>query len=244
MTDLSIIIPVHNESARLPAAVEKLAAPIQPGITTEIILVENGSTDNTLEIAQAASAANPAIRVLSLAGRGKGAALRAGMLAARGAWRYMADCDFSTPFDWIDIFWSQRLTADIVIGDRENRASRRIGEPWRRHISGRVFNALVQALAVPGCHDTQCGFKLFSARAAQDLFTRSMLDSMALDVELLFLARRRGYTVKSIPVIWYYDTDSRVRFLHDTAAMVGDILAIRQNALFGLYDYVSLEVTV
>jgi hypothetical protein len=125
--------------------------------------------------------------------------------------------------------------ADIAIGSREAPGARRIGEPAHRHVMGRVFNWLVRAVAVPRIADTQCGFKAFRGAVARDLFARQRIDGWAFDVEVLFLAGQLGYSIKEVPITWRYDPSSRVRAVRDTIAMMRELLAIRWNAMRGMY---------
>jgi hypothetical protein len=160
------------------------------------------------------------------------------MLEAIGAWRFMADADLSMPPDNIGRFFAvlrESPSTDILIGSREAIGSRRIGEPWRRHAAGRLFNYLAQALGVPGIRDTQCGFKMFSAEAARALFPQTTIDGFAFDVELLFLARRSGFRIKEVGIEWHCRVDSRVSLWRGIAAF-GDIVRVRWNAWRGRYE--------
>jgi len=147
------------------------------------------------------------------------------------------DADFSMPVEEVrDLCSSIESGADIAIASREAPGSRRIGEPWRRHFMGRVFNWLVRVLALPGLSDSQCGFKAFRREVAMDLFRRQVIDGWAFDVEVLFIARRRGYSVKEVPITWRYDPSSRVRPVRDTLSMLGELIRLRLNAARGRYD--------
>ncbi len=236
---LSVVIPAHNESRRLPGTLPKVLEFLrsQP-YRSEVVIVENGSEDNTLEIAREFEAANPGVvRVFHEDERGKGLAVRRGMLEARGAYRFLSDADLSMPIEQVARFLPPRLeNFDIAIASRELPDSRRIGEPSYRHIIGRAFNLMVQAMALPGFKDTQCGFKCFRAEVAEDVFRFQTLPGMSFDVEVLFIARRRGYRIVEVPVDWYFDPDSRVRLVGDSLRMAWDLLTIRWNALRGVYD--------
>lgn len=168
---------------------------------------------------------------------GKGAAVRRGMLGARGAWRFMADADLAMPLDNLDRFLSLVNCAsppEVLIGSREAPGAQRRGEHWLRYLIGRVFNGYVRALVLPGIVDTQCGFKLFSAAAAEDLFRRVTVGGFAFDVELLVLARRAGYEIREVGIVWHGRTDSRVAVTRGAAAF-GDVLRVRWNAWTGKY---------
>jgi len=239
MPFLSIVIPAHNEASRLPASMEKILAFLaQQPYDAEVVIVENGSTDNTLALAQQFAEAHPdTVRVLHETRRGKGLAVQRGMLAARGDYRFLCDADLSMPIEEISRFLPPALEDfDIAIASRELPDSRRVNEPAYRHLVGRAFNLMVQAMALPGFQDTQCGFKCFRADVAEDVFRYQTLEGMSFDVEVLFIARRRGYRIVEVPITWYFDPDSRVRLVHDSLRMGIDLLTIRWNALRGRYD--------
>lgn len=234
---LSIIIPAHNEEARLPRALGQVFAFLekQP-YASEVIVVENGSTDRTLVIAQRFAANFPSLRVLHEDLAGKGRAVRRGMLEGRGEYRFFCDSDFSMPVEQINRFLPPAAQADIVIASREAPGAVRYHEPHYRHLTGRVFNALIRLLALPGLQDTQCGFKCFRADAAEDLFRRQTIMGWSFDVEILFIARQRGYTICELGIPWYFNPDSRVSVLRDSWRMLLDILSIRRKARRGVYD--------
>ncbi len=236
--DLSIVIPAYNEERRLPDAIRKVSSFLDRwDHMAEVLLVENGSRDRTGEIADAASLADRRFRALHVALPGKGRAVRAGMLDSRGRVVVFCDADFSMPVEELSrLFAAVEDGADIAIGSREVPGARRIGEPWMRHFMGRVFNMLVRLLAVPGLADTQCGFKAFRRQAAQDLFRRQVIDGWAFDVEVLFLAARRGYRVREVPITWRYDPSSRVSPLRDTIAMLRELMVVRWNAWSDRYS--------
>ena len=230
----SLVIPAYNESGRLRHTLQQCVAALDthpPG--WEIIVVDDGSTDDTRMVATEAAERDARIRVLAAPHGGKGAAVRRGMLEARGRLRFFADADLAVGLDQLPRFFE--ADADVVIGSREAPGARRIGEPVFRHLVGRAFNLIVRLIAVRGIRDTQCGYKLFSARAAELLFRLSRLDGFAFDVELLFLARRNGLTVREVPVTWHHRTGSRVRLQTGLMAFA-QILQIRWNDLRGRYD--------
>jgi len=234
---LSIIIPAHNEERRLPSSLRRIQTFVeQQPYESEILIVENGSHDRTAEVAEAFAAAHASARVLREARRGKGLAVRRGALAAKGEYRFICDADLSMPIEEVNRFLPPRLAAyDVAIASREAPGAIRYGEPIYRHWIGRGFNLLVRWLAVPGFHDTQCGFKCFRARAAEDLFRVQQLDGWTFDVELLFVALRRGYTVLEVPIPWYYFPGSRVHLVRDSLAMLTDLFRIRRNWSRGDY---------
>ena len=234
---LSLIIPAHNEANRLPTALEQACDYLdRQAYTSEVIVVENASNDGTLQIARDFAGRSKRIRVLEETRPGKGRAVRLGMLAARGRYRFMADADFSMPVEEIGRFLPPHIEgSDIVLGSREEPGAVRYGEPEYRHLGGRLVNLMIRLLALPGLHDTQCGFKLFRAEAAELLFRKQTLDSWSFDIEILFIARRLGLGMVEIPIPWYYHAESKVRPVQDAARMFSDILRIRRNARLGMY---------
>lgn len=235
---LSIIIPAHNEERRLPKTLERVLAYLerQP-YTAEVLVVENGSQDATFDIAQDFARRYANLRALQVPARGKGLAVRHGMLAAGGAYRFLCDADLSMPIEELARFLPPQLEGyDIAIASREAPGAIRYGEPAYRHFVGRVFNHLVRWLAVPGFHDTQCGFKCFRGEVAEDLFAVQRLTGLGFDVEVLFIAQRRGYRIVEVPIPWYFDPDSRVRLVRDSLAMFSDILRVHWNWRRGAYE--------
>ncbi len=236
---LSIIIPAHNEERRLPLSLTSIATFLQEQpYEAEILVVENGSEDNTTGIVQEFMERYPFIRLLTVETRGKGLAVKQGMLAAYGDYRFMCDADLSMRIEELANFipLAKDDGYDIVIGSREAPGAQRINEPEYRHLMGRVNNWIIKLMALRGFDDTQCGFKLFSRRAAEDLFAVQRTNGIGFDVELLFIAKRRGYKIYELPVMWYFDPESKMNLIDDTLAMLGEIWAIRQNWRKGLYD--------
>ena len=226
---LSVVIPAYNEERRLPGTLAAIGDYLRrQDYAWEIIVADDGSEDGTAARAREAAATIPSLRLLSLPHRGKGAAVKRGMLAAAGQYRFLCDADLSMPIEHLErLLPPGGPAADIVIGSREAAGARRIGEPWRRHLMGRVFNAMTRLLATPGIADTQCGFKVFSAAAAQALFPKQTLDGFAFDAEVLFLARRFGFTVAEVGVEWRYRAESKVRPFRDGWRTLRDLLIVR-----------------
>jgi dolichyl-phosphate beta-glucosyltransferase len=232
---LSVVIPAFNEARRLPATLarvgEHLAAQGRPH---EILVVDDGSSDGTADVARSAGAD---VRVLRHEpNRGKGYAVRRGMLAATGARRLMTDADLSTPIEEL-----ARLEAeldrgwDVAIGSRAVAGARvEVHQPAYREAMGRVFNVLVQVLLLPGLADTQCGFKLFTAGAADAAFRACRLDGFSFDVEALYVARLRGLRIAEVPVVWRNDAATRVSLGGGGTAFL-DLLRIRIAATRGAY---------
>lgn len=235
---LSIIIPAHNEESRLPRSLEQVFAFLeQQPYEAEVLVVENGSTDRTLEIARGYAPRHPNLRLIQTQARGKGLAVRLGMLAATGDYRFMCDADLSMPIEEVNRFIPPQLPdLDVAIGSREVKGARRYDEPLHRHLGGRFVNLLIRALILPSLQDTQCGFKCFRGAVAQDLFERQRQDGWSFDIELLYIAYRRGFRVIEIPVDWYYRSESKVSAVRDALRMINDIFRIRRNGRRGLYD--------
>jgi glycosyltransferase involved in cell wall biosynthesis len=234
---LSIIIPAHNEQSRLPQTLEQVVAFVKKqAFEVEVIVVENASRDNTLQVAQDFAARYPTICVIHEELPGKGRAVQKGMLAATGSYRFFADADFSMPVDQISRFLPPAIDVPVAIASREATGAVRYNEPWYRHITGRVFNSLIRLLVLHDLNDTQCGFKMFRADAAEELFPRQTLMGWSFDVELLYIARRRGYPILEMGVPWYFNPESKVNVLRDSWRMFTDLIKIRSNGRLGVYD--------
>jgi len=226
---LSVIVPTLNEESCIEDFLQRVSSFLESrGGSWEIVVVDDGSDDATVALVERAMSADPRIRLVKQPHRGKGAAVRRGMLAAHGAWRMMADADLSVaPGDWKPLLGaSAESDAEVIVGSREAAGARRIGEPLRRHIIGRVFNRAVQLLVLRGIDDTQCGFKLFRADVILSVFPHVTIDGLAFDVELLFLARRAGFRVREVGVIWVCRLDSRVNWSRGARAFA-DVVRIR-----------------
>ncbi len=240
---LSVVLPAYNEQARLPFTLSELGRYIaRRQLDCEVIVVDNGSTDATSVVVQQALAGfGGRLRLLRTDRRGKGLAVRSGMLAARGKVVLFADADLSWSLDELERFPAlvDELTP-VVIGSREGSGARRVDEPSYRHLMGRVFNRIVQWLALPGIEDSQCGFKAFSAEAAQAIFSLQTLAGFGFDVEILFLARRLGYGILVVPLRWEHKENSRVAPLSDTLRMLRDVARVRWRARRGGYERVSV----
>jgi dolichyl-phosphate beta-glucosyltransferase len=234
---LSIIIPAYNEEVRLPRALEQVFAFLEKQTyPAEVLVVENGSRDRTLEVAQGFTHSYPELQLLHEDQPGKGRAVRRGVLAARGEYRFIADADFSMPVEQIKRFLPPACTCDIAIASREAAGAIRYGEPDLRHLTGRVYNLLIRSLVLPGLQDTQCGFKCFRASVAEDIFPYQTLLGWSFDVELLAIARLRRYTISEIGIPWYYNSGSKIDVLQHSWRMFFDLLQIRRNIRQGVYD--------
>ncbi len=230
---LSVIIPAFNEEQRLPNTLEQVLAYLRDqSYRSEILVVENASQDNTYQVAkefaQDHNSADLPIEVIREPNRGKGNAVKRGIYAASGEYRFMCDADLSMPVTEINRFFPPELEDfDISIASREAPGAVRYNEPAYRHFVGRIFNTLIRVLALPELNDTQCGFKCFKAAIAEDLFRDLNITGWSFDVEILYLAQRRGYRIVEIPIPWYYNPDSHISVVKDSFQMAIDIFKIR-----------------
>ncbi len=235
---ISLVVPAYNEQGRLPATMKKLREYLtRQSFSYEVLVVDDGSHDGTAALVEEAMADFPGLRLLREPHRGKGHAVRQGMLAAEGRYVMFCDADFSMPVEEVPRFpEAMRESYDIAIASREVKGARRIGEPKHRHLMGRVFNLIVRVLAVRGLQDTQCGFKCFSRESAQKIFRMQVIDGFGFDVEVLYIARKLGIAITEVPVSWYYSPSSRVDPVRDTLRMFNDVLQVRSNDRRGLYE--------
>lgn len=244
---LSLVIPAYNEADRIGATVSAALAFLdaQP-FDTELILVDDGSSDATDQVARAAVGDRPGARVLTIPHGGKAAALRTGLLAASKEQVAFSDADLATPLSYLHGLRAALGTGcDVAIGSREGIGARRVGEPFYRHAMGRVFNGIVRLLLLPGIQDTQCGFKLFRTSTARTILRRARLYAdpetvvgprvTAFDVELLVVARCLGLRICVVPVVWTYGQRSKVHPVRDTWQNVRDVARVRINLWRGLY---------
>lgn len=234
---LSVVIPAYNEERRLPETLATIDAYLGGRTYTwEVVIADDGSEDGTAAIAREFGQTHRGFRVHTFPHLGKGGAVRQGMLAACGEYRFLCDADLSMPIELlVRLLPPEAPSADIVIGSREADGARRIGEPRGRWLMGRVFNAFTRLLAVPGIRDTQCGFKVFRREAVEALFPAQTLDGFAFDAEILFLARKRGFTTAEVGIDWHYRAESKVRPFRDGWRTLRDLLLIRWRWLARKY---------
>ena len=234
---LSIIIPALNEGHRLPKTLDSIIGFLnRQAYDSEIVIIDNASTDETFQVATSFSDKYANLKVIREPQKGKGYAVRTGMLAASGEYRFMCDSDLSMPIEELPKFLPPLCKADVAIGSREAKGAVRINEPWQRHLLGRVFNILIKLLVLPGVSDTQCGFKVFRKNVVNEICAKQRVGGWAFDVELLLLTKRAGFTLKEIPINWYYITGSKVKPIRDSVRMLRELLVIRRNVTTGLYD--------
>ncbi len=248
--EYSIVIPVFNESDKITASLTQILN-FMRGFSTsfEIITVDDGSKDTSAVIIEEYARLNPEIVLIKNLHKGKGPTLWTGVTQSKGKYVYICDADLSAPIQELKklSIWVIDQDYDIVIASREGYGAKRVGEPFYRHLMGRVFNLVVQILLLPGINDTQCGFKLFKGDVARKIFSRlriygeeaKVLDRAyfgAFDVEVLYLAKKMGYKVKDVPVVWTYVKTTRLSAISDSIKMVKDLILIKFNYMKGKYN--------
>jgi dolichyl-phosphate beta-glucosyltransferase len=239
MLDLSVVIPAYNEELRLPSTFEAMHKFLaESGLNFEIIVVNDGSKDGTVRVVQDLARHNEEVRLLSYeVNKGKGYAVKTGVLSAKGNLILIDDADGSSP---IEEFMRLKVAidngADIAIGSRAKpNLERRVEALVYRKYIGNIFNKIVQSLLLPGIHDTQCGLKLFKQHVAKDLFSLSLIEGYAFDVEILYLAKLRCYVVEEVAINWTNVAGSKVNVMRDSIIMLVETLKITMNGFLGRY---------
>ena len=237
---ISIVIPAYNEEKRLPATLERIHRYLAGSgwDFAEVLVVDDGSSDQTVGVAEEFARQGPGTRVLRNPGnRGKGYSVRHGMLEAKGNWVLFTDADLSAPIDELGKLWAavHEARAQVAIGSRAlDRSLIGVHQPAFRESAGKLFNLGVRLITGLPFHDTQCGFKLFEARAAREIFRRQQLERFGFDVEVLFIARRLGYSAIEVPVRWDDVAGTKVGALSGLSAFL-DPLRVRLNQWKGRY---------
>src|SRR5713226_2688907 len=228
---LSVVIPCYNEEERLPRTIEQIERYLDgAGRSYELILVDDGSTDGTRKVMDAAATHHSSVRIEALPhNRGKGRALAEGVAAARGTEILITDADLSTPIEGLDKLRAElRKGAGVAIGSRALRGSRvEVSQPIYRVLMGKAFNILVQAVLLPGIWDTQCGFKLFRADVAHDAFAALTTDGFGYDPEVLYRAKKRGVKIAEVPVVWRNSAPTKVSPIKSSIDMFRHVMRIR-----------------
>jgi dolichyl-phosphate beta-glucosyltransferase len=242
--DLSVVIPAYNEERRIAPTLARVDAFLAAaGLRYEIVVVDDGSTDGTVALVDRIARTMPTLRCIAAKpNRGKGSAVRIGMLAATGKIRLMCDADCSMPPEEMPKLLNRILMgeADIAIGSRyADGAVVAERQPLYRRLWSRLCNAAVQRFLVDGIRDTQCGFKAFTAVAADEIFRRTQIDGWAFDLEALALARRIGFEIAEVPVSWTDDARSRVNPLKDMWKVIREAIVIRKNLSRGIYGHLE-----
>jgi len=236
---LSIIIPAYNEEKRIGKTLLAINEYLtKQDYSYEILVVDGGSSDKTIEIIKKFQKSIENLRfIIRKEEFGKGYVVREGILEARGEFRLFTDADNSTPIDQIEKFWPYfQKGYDIVIGSRALKESEiKIRQPWFREMPGRLSNILIQIIAVSGIKDTQCGFKCFTAKVAQDIFKRSVINRWGFDIEILAIGRMLGYKIKEVPVVWINDPNSKVSW-KDYLTTLEDLFMIKWNLIKRKYS--------
>ena len=234
---VSVIIPAYNRAALLPLTLDAVLAQTMPA--TEVIVVDDGSTDATAEVVRELARSAPELRLIENPGnRGKGYSVRTGMLAARGEVALFTDADLSSPIEEAErLFAAIAQGAQIAIGSRWLDASRQSHrQPLYRQFFGRCFNAVTRAVMRLPFADTQCGFKAFTREAAQTVFPLQTIERWGFDPEILLIALRQGLRITEVPVSWAHDERTRLSYLRDGLRMLEEIAQIRWNTLLGRYN--------
>jgi dolichyl-phosphate beta-glucosyltransferase len=241
LNSLSIVIPAYNEEKRLSGTLDRIISWLRTRTLqfSEVLVVDDGSQDGTAALVESFRKSNPCVRLLRNPGnRGKGYAIRNGMLAARGEWILYTDSDLSTPIEELDKLYqgARKQQARIAIGSRAlDRSLVSVHQSVFREYSGRFFNLIMRLVTGLPFDDTQCGFKLFEAAAARIVFSRQILDGFSFDVEDLYIAQVCGIKAVEVPVQWANVEGSKVRLLEGLRSF-SDLLAIRMNAVRGKYQ--------
>ncbi len=247
---LSIVIPTYNEEKSIRQSLAKVFDYLKEReYSSEVIVVDDGSDDESVSIIKEFYGDRDDLNLIENPHKGKGYTVRTGVLASHGDYVLFSDADLATPIEEAErcLMWLKDQDFGVAIASREGFGAKRVDEPWWRHFLGRGFNFLVQFLALSGIEDSQCGFKMFTREAADEIFGRLRVYGEdapelkhpylgAFDVEVLYLARKMGYKIKEVPVTWRYVESTRLDPLRDSWKMFWDVIRVRVNDLRGLYN--------
>ncbi len=236
---LSIVIPAYNEEHRLPETLALVKDFVEEqDYLVEVLIIDDGSTDNTADVVRHAARRFPQLRLIAnQTNKGKGGVVKQGMLEAKGEYRLFTDADSSTPITELKKLLPFASRYDVVIGSRYlEPGSIKVRQPIKRRIISRTCNLVIQLLLLPGIKDTQCGFKLFSARAAEDIFNRQSMRGWSFDIELLVIAKQHAYKVKEVPVDWFDAKRSTFHASRDAATFIRDLRTIYRRYREGGYQ--------
>lgn len=229
----SIIIPAYNEEERLKESLDKIHSYLNAKFFKyEVIVVNDGSTDNTKQSALSSSLYQTGkLKLLTnIQNKGKGFSVKKGILESKGNFVLFSDADLSTPIEEVEkLFKYVNSGYDIAIGSRSIKgADIRVHQPVYRELMGRFFNLIVKTVALKGIVDTQCGFKLFKSEVAKEIASRMQINGFSFDVEMLYLGKKIGYSVKEVPIVWINSPASRVEVFKDSLKMFSDVLSIKR----------------
>jgi dolichyl-phosphate beta-glucosyltransferase len=235
----TIVIPAYNEQSRIVPTLDAVVTCVRlHGWDAEVIVVNDGSTDNTADLVRRFARNAPEVRLMeNPSNRGKGYSVRSGLLHAQGEVVMFTDADLSSPMEEAErLFNAIAQGADIAIGSRWLESSRQTHrQPLYRQFFGRCFNLLTRMVMRLPYADTQCGFKAFTREAAQTVFQLMTIERWGFDPEILFIARKRHFRVKEVPVSWGHDARTRISYLRDGLQMLKELAIVRWNALLGRY---------
>ncbi|MCK4521213.1 MAG: glycosyltransferase family 2 protein [Nanoarchaeota archaeon] len=231
---LSVIIPAYNEEKRIGKTLERIISYLDSKkYSYEIIVVDDGSRDRTRDVVRGVRNVKINKKRKNM---GKGYSVKEGMLIAKGDYLLFSDADLSTPIEELEKLMNYIKKYDVIIGSRALKESDiQIRQPFYREYMGKIFNFFVQILTVKGIRDTQCGFKLFTKKAAKEIFSKQKIDGFGFDVEVLFIARKKGFKIKEVPIVWRNSINTKVSPVKDSVRMFYDILKVRLNSMKGKY---------